>query len=234
MKAVLSLLGLFGVLGLSHPAAAAPPRHIVATYSLTAAGQPVAIDQETFTRTGARYRIESITRAVGLLALFQKGSIRLTSAGTVTASGLEPLRFEEDRGADPRRALSASFDWPTQRLTMRYDGKTEHARLVPGTQDRLSRMYQFLFMRHFGPRLRFAMTSGRSLERYSCHLVGRERLATPAGTFETLHYAKDRAPGERGFDVWLATTQAHFPVQVEMDQSDGMRLRQTITRLSIR
>ncbi|MDA8094705.1 MAG: DUF3108 domain-containing protein [Betaproteobacteria bacterium] len=234
MKTFFWLLGLFGLLGLNYPAAAAPPRHIDATYSLTAAGQPVGIDQETFARSGNRYQIESISHAVGLLALFHKGNIKLTSVGTVTAFGLKPLRFEEDRGPDPRRALAAAFDWPTQTLTMRHDGKTERTRLPAGTQDRLSLMYQFLFMSHLGPTLRFAMTSGRSLEHYSYHLVGREQVATPAGTFETLHYAKDHAPGEHGFDVWLATTQDNFPVQLEMDQSNGMRLRQTITRLSIR
>lgn len=213
--------------------AQAAPRRVEAEYRLLKDGQPVAAVQERFTRSGNRYRIESTSRAIGIFALLAKGSIRLVSSGEVTPRGLRPLHFEHYRGADPAKAIYADFDWRADRLTLRHDGSTQTVALEPGSQDRLSLMYQFMFLRRYPAELSFYMTNGKTLYRYRYRRVGTETVTTPAGVFETLHYSREHRPDENGTDVWLATKRHHFPVRVLIEEEGGGTMEQILTRLTI-
>lgn len=213
-------------------AVGAAPQRIHATYDMKKGGQQFAVVTETYTQTGKTYRIESDTKGVGIFALFDKGGIKLISTGEVTKDGLRPLHFEHHRGSDPAKLVVADFDWDNNVLTLKYDGRTETAKLEPGTQDRLSLMYQFMFMPHKAKELVFHMTNGRSLEHYQYNAAGEEQLDLPAGTFKTLHYSRQHKSDEDGTEVWLASTKNHFPVRVVIEEKKGGRLEQTLTQLS--
>ncbi len=211
----------------------AAPQRVSAQYQLLKDGQPVAVVDETFTRSGDRYRIESETKGVGIFALLVKGSVRLVSSGEVTKKGLRPLHFEHHRGADPARTIYADFDWPANSLDLRHDGATETVALQPGSQDRLSLMYQFMFLRRRPADLVFYMTNGKKLDQYRYRRVGVETLTTPAGPLRTLHYSRQHEPDEDGTEVWLAMDRHYFPVRVLIEEKDGGTLEQTLTRLDI-
>jgi len=210
----------------------AAPQHIQATYDMRKSGQQFAVVSETFTQTGKRYRIESDTKGIGIFALFDKGGIKLVSSGEVTKDGLRPLHFEHHRGSDPAKLVVADFDWDNNVLTLKYDGHTETAKLEPGTQDRLSLMYQFMFMPHKTKDMTFHMTNGRGLERYQYSAAGEEQLDLPAGTFKTLRYSRQHKNDEDGTEVWLASAKDHFPVRVVIEEKKGGKLEQTLTQLS--
>jgi len=213
-------------------AAGAAPQRIHATYDMKKGGQQFAVVTETYTQTGKTYRIESDTKGIGIFALFDKGGIKLVSSGEVTRDGLRPLHFEHHRGSDPARLVVADFDWDNNVLTLKYDGRTETAKLEPGTQDRLSLMYQFMFMPHKTRDMVFHMTNGRSLERYQYNAAGEEQLDLPAGKFKTLHYSRQHQSDEDGTEVWLASAKDYFPVRVVIEEKKGGRLEQTLTQLS--
>lgn len=215
-------------------ARAAAPEHIVASYDAFKDGLHVALIHETFERKDKTYRIVAETHAAGLLALVQKESIRSASSGAVTRHGLRPDRFEASRG-DPARTVSAEFDWHAERLIMRFNGRTETAALAAGTQDRLSVMYQFMF----APldklkQLVFAMTNGQKVERYRYSIGAGGELDTALGRLATLHLVKERAPGENGVEIWVAPQHNFLPVRVLIEETDGSRLEQVITRLEVR
>lgn len=205
-----------------------------ATYNLYKSGQQVGVVSETFSSKGKRYEILSETKAIGIFTLFAKGNIKLISRGEVTKDGLRPLHFEHHRGDDPAKLIVADFDWQKRTLTMKYDGKTETAVLVPGTQDRISRMYQFMFAPPKGKELTFTMTNGRNLELYQYLLSDKAPLDTAAGKFKTVHYAKQHKADEDGTELWLATDRHHFPVRILIVETEGGKLEQQLTQLKFK
>ncbi len=168
------------------------------------------------------------------LALVQRQPLRFTSSGRLADSGLQPLHFEGKRGdADPRQ-VRAEFDWQAGRLTIVHDGKTDTLALPPATQDRVSLMYQFMFM---APeklqRLEFTMTNGRKLDRYRYTVSSGVEIDTPLGRMTTLHLVKQHRPDESGTEIWLSPQHRYLPVRVLVLEEDGSRYEQFITRLDI-
>lgn len=214
-------------------ARAAAPQEVSASYNVLMNGGQVAVMNETFETRDDTYRIVSESSAVGLLALFEKQPLRFVSSGQLTPGGLRPDLFEgrRDRGGPVR----ANFDWRTERLTLSFDGRTDSMALPPGTQDRLSIMYQFMF---FAPekreRLEFAMTNGRKLEHYRYAIHPDVEIDTPLGRMKTLHLVKQREPGESGTEIWLAPQHHFLPVKMLIQESDGSRYEQVITRLDLK
>lgn len=233
MKSALSALLFLAFFGLLPQLAWASPLRVTATYDLLQNGQMIGQVSETFSREGKNYRIESVTRAAGLLALLSKDTIRLISTGKVDKTGLKPLHFEHHRGSDPAKAIVANFDWAKNTLVMNYDGESKTAPLEPGTQDRLSRMYQFMFLGRLPKAMNFYMTNGKKIDQYRYTLTGEEKLQTPAGEFATVHYSRQHAPDEDGTELWLATGNHDFPVRLIIQDRDGRRLEQILTHLRI-
>ncbi|MFA7242741.1 MAG: DUF3108 domain-containing protein [Sulfuricellaceae bacterium] len=218
---------------LAMPVWAAPPQATTATYRLTKLGQSFGTARETFKRDANRYRIESVSSAVGIFALFAKGKIRLISTGEVTADGLRPQHFEHHRGDDPAKRIVADFDWEKHSATHRFDGKSESADLPADTQDRISLLYQFMFHPPQGTGIELAMSNGRQLNRYQYKVIGEETIVTPAGRFETIHLSKRVGEQRDGAEVWLAKERHYFPVRIAVDEKDGGTLEQELTSLEI-
>ena len=213
----------------------AAPAAISASYEVSYNGLPFAVVNERFETGNAAYRIVSESTTSGLFALFRKKSATLVSSGALTKDGLRPLHFEgNDHGDDTRRVV-AEFDWQQQRLTLRHDGVTETVALAPGTQDRLSLMYQFMFVASEKlESLEVAMTNGRKIDRYRYAVSRDVDIDTPLGRMRTLHLVKERQSGESAAEVWLAPRYHFFPVKVLIVEKDGSRYEQVITRLDIR
>jgi hypothetical protein len=191
--------------------------------------------QESFAINGAKYQITSESNPAGLLAIFVRTKIKAQSSGTVTAGGLQPERMDYGRLDDASKNVGAAFDWGAQQLHLSFDGRSETAPLVAGTQDRVSVMYQFMFLalEKLQP-LEFPMTNGKKIEHYRYELAGREPLDTPLGKLNTLHLVKQRERGENGIEVWLAADRHLFPVKVLFLENDGSRIEQVITQLEFK
>lgn len=224
------LVGL--LLVLSSFTVQAAPTHIEATYLVLKNGQQVGSITEHFKQDGKRYRIESVTAATGIYALFAKGDIRLISEGEVTSKGLRPLHFEHHRGADPAKLIVADFDWDKLNVSHKFDGKIETAALEEGTQDRLSQVYQFMFQPPQQAMIKVRLSTGRKLNLYDYHVIGEEKMQTSVGSFQTLHLTKPRTPDEDGIELWLAKSRGLFPVRIVFNEKDGGKLVQQLEKLS--
>lgn len=233
----ISVLGAALVLaltGLQTSSHAATPGAISASYNVLLNGLPIAVINERFETKNNTYRIVSESNTTGLLALFRKQSAILASRGQITGNGLQPEYFEGHNGDGDARRVSAAFDWPEKRLTLRYDGRTETAELPPGTQDRVSLMYQFMFvafdrLRH----LDVAMTNGRKIDQYRYSITPGVDIDTPLGRMKTLHLVKERLPHESAAEVWLAPQHHFFPVKVLIVEKDGTHYEQILTKLEL-
>ncbi len=216
-------------------ACAAPPSLVKAHYEVHRDGLHVATVNETFEHRGTTYSIVSESNPAGLLALFIRTRIKVTSHGNVTPGGLRPAQLEYGRLDDASKNVSARFDWKTDQLFMSFDGRNETVALPKDTQDRLSLMYQFMFLpaEKLG-NLAFHMTNGRKVEAYRYQLAGSEALNTPLGKLNTVHLVKQRESGDNAVEVWLAPEHHHLPVKVLIVENDGSKYEQTITRIETR
>lgn len=230
-RALLAMLAL----AIATAAAATAPSSIKADYDVYKDGLHIATVAENFEKNGNRYRIESDSNPAGLLAMFIRTKVKVQSSGTVNGAGLQPDKLDYGRLDDPSKNVSAAFDWDARQLRLTFDGKNETLPLASGMQDRLSVMYQFLFLPPEKlKRLEFQMTNGKKVEDYRYDLVGTEVLDTPLGKIKTLHLAKHRDPGENGTEVWLAADRNHFPVKLLILENDGSKYEQVITQLNIK
>ncbi|MEY3746670.1 MAG: hypothetical protein RL194_129, partial [Pseudomonadota bacterium] len=142
MQHVFSKIIAVFLLALSQSVAVAAPESVTLNYEASRNGQPFANITETYTVQKGKYRIESVTKGIGVYALL--GERRLTSEGQVGRGGLKPLHFELHQGGNPKRSLYTDFDWAASTLQMKVKGKLLTETLPSGTQDISSLIYQFM------------------------------------------------------------------------------------------
>ena len=226
------MLALAGTCGAAEFTA---PQSAAVSYEVYRNGWRVAVVSETFEAKDGAYRIVSESRAVGLLALVEKHTLRFVSSGALTPSGLRPQHFEGKRGDADSRQVRADFDWPAAQLTIVHDGRTETFALPVATQDRISSMYQFMFLSREGlQRLEFPMTNGRKLDHYVYTVQPGGDLDTRLGRMATLHLVKQHRADENVAEIWLAPQYRFLPVKLLIQEEDGTRYEQVITSLELR
>lgn len=210
---------------------AAPlPDTLHARYEVYKDSMLVAEMDESYSRTADHYTLTSTAHPLGLLAVFRPGKIVLHSTGNITAQGLQPLQFDDQREGESHQDSHANFAWDTHQLALAHDGQHTSLDLPPGTQDRLSAMYQFMFVEP-ATQLDFAMTNGSKLDLYHYQISAGELLTTPAGKFNTLHLDSGAKPGETRTQIWLMTDRYHLPCKLIITDPDGGTLTQELRAL---
>lgn len=219
----------------SIPAFAAPPGSIQASYDIYKSGLKVGQIEETYKRDKDGYTLSSTTTPVGLLAAFKPEKIFINSSGLVGKQGLQPLRFSHRRERDESKESSAEFDWEARQLTLIHHAQRTVIALPDGTQDRLSAMYQFMFLPlQTDKTLDFPMTNGTKLDSYHYAITGSQKLKTPAGEFNTLYLDSQAKAGENRTEIWLATQRNNLPCKMIITDADGDQLIQVLSKLNIR
>lgn len=231
----LAPLVLLALLAAASGTACATPKSIKATYGGYMNGMAIGTITEHFEADGSSYRIASETRPIGLAVLLQRQPLRFESRGHVTREGLRPVYFEGRRSAGDAPQVAAEFDWTLPQLTLKHGGKLESFPLPPGTQDRLSVMYHFMFLRFEKTRmLEFSMTNGRKLDRYRYRMTPDVEIDTVLGRLKTLHFVKEREPGDTAAEVWISPQHQNVTVKLMIVERDGMRFEQIIQSLELR
>jgi hypothetical protein len=221
---------------MAEPAAlsnAALPKRIQTVYEVTKNGQPFATVHEQFVVNGSAYKIDSVTKGIGVYALF--GERVLTSKGEVTAQGLKPNHFELRQGDNPKKALLADFDWAKQNLRMTVKGKQKEAPLTAGTQDLASFAYQFMYLpKPLKGDVTVTLTTGKKLNQYQYHINAASEVISSAGVqYKTLHLVLPAQDTEETKELWLAADYHYVPVRILMVDDKGQKLEQTLTELHV-
>lgn len=218
----------------AQPLHAEPASHIQASYDVMGYGFKLIEISETYTRTQDHYQIESVSRAVGLLARIKPETIRVISKGTITAQGLRPQSFTNRRELDTERNTSATFNWDTATI-LHHDYLGERTAALPaGTQDRLSAMYQFQFLPLQNMNeVNFIITNGRDLDKYNYHITPEQTVTVPLGTFKTRYLAIPRQEDGSTFEIWLASELGNFPCKIVITDGDGKKATQVLTALTV-
>jgi hypothetical protein len=208
-------------------AQAVPPERITLTYELKRNSFVVDVS-ETLEHDGRTYVITSEGKGRGILALF--GLLKRTSRGRITAQGLRPDEFRDERPGG--WTVSAKFDWDARSVTQEKNGKSETLKMPATAQDPLSLAYSFAFVPPKGKEYDVMRADGRGLTPFRFTIVGNEKLATPAGEMQTLHIAKVLdGPEDKSTDIWFAAERDFLPVRVLVVEKDGTRSDQMVTRI---
>lgn len=210
---------------------AAPPSSVLASYDVYKGSIKVAQIEETYTRKKDRYTLSSTTRPVGLLAVFKPGKVLISSNGLVGSKGLQPLRFSDQRERDESRDRSAEFDWNAMKLTLVNHEERRVFPLPDDTQDRLSAMYQFMFLSLAKTdTLSFHMTNGSKIDIYNYRITPDQNVTVPLGTFKVLYVASVPEADASRTEIWLAEEHANFPYKMVITDRDGDKFSQVLTK----
>lgn len=228
---------IFFCLALYGAIAYAAPKSIQLEYDLKRDGKLFAKVVENYSQDGDQYKIESVTKGVGVYALL--GERKLLSNGSVTKSGLKPKHFELHQGNNNKKTLINDFDWEKNTLRMQVKGEIKTQSLEKGTQDLLSYAYQFMFKQPTKARvgdnvINATLTTGKKLNQYEYKVVARDLKLTAAGKdFKTLHIANTPVAGDDKKQLWLAQDQFYLPVQYNLIDEDGANFEQTLTKIHV-
>ncbi len=233
MRKVMHLAVWLLLCGIAQPLfAAESPSRIQANYDVLKGSIMVATITETYTRTRDGYHIESISHAVGLLALIKAETIHITSAGVLTAQGLRPVSYIHERRLDTKRNARADFDWSANLITLTDRAGQRTLPLSAGTQDRLSMMFQFMFTElKNASTLSFSMTNGSKVDDYSYRVTTKQSVTVPLGTFQATHLITPLLAGKSQTEIWLAAEHANFPCKMVITEADGDNLTLVLTKV---
>jgi hypothetical protein len=214
---------------------AAPPVRISASYDVSTKGVKIAMITEKFIRTDNHYRIESITKPVGLLALFRPDTLFVVSEGDITAQGLHPQHYAYTRSQETLKNTEASFDWDqsTVLLSDRYGQRYEP--LPADAQDRLSALYQFRYLSFLRDRKDVTMhiVNGSKIDTRQYLIHPKQMLNVPLGTLETLYLSTPAQETAWKTEIWLSVENGNFPCKIILTEDSGDQLSQVLTALSI-
>jgi hypothetical protein len=218
---------LFCVLFLHVALAQALPKNITLEYEVTRDGKPFANIKEKFSQGGGRYKIESVTKGIGVYALF--GERKLTSEGFVNSEGLQPQHFELHQGDNNKKSLINDFNWREKTLLMIVKGKPKSQPLQLGTQDLLSFAYQFMFSPPLKETLSVQLTTGKKVNMYDYTVAGRGvSVASADATYQTVQLSSlDKK------QLWLAEALHYLVVRYSQLEEGGAVLEQTLTKMQV-
>ena len=207
------------------------PKNVQLEYDVVRDGKFVARVKESFTQNGKQYRVQSITKGVGIYALM--GERKLTSIGAVTKAGLKPSHFELRQGRNDNKTLIADFDWAKNTLTMQKKDEKFTEKLEAGTQDLASYSYQFMFNPPIKDDVKVIMTTGKKLITYQYKIIARANLTLAKGTYKTVKLSNEAATGQDTKQLWLAQDQFYLPVRYQLTDDDDNNYEQTLTKIHV-
>jgi Protein of unknown function (DUF3108) len=213
-------------------AAQALPKLVQLEYDVARDGKLFARVKESFTQNGKQYRVQSVTKGIGIYALL--GERKLTSTGAVTKAGLKPSHFELHQGRSDKKTLIADFDWVKNTLTMQKKDEKQIEKLTAGTQDLASYAYQFMFNPPTKDDINVTMTTGKKLHIYQYKVVARGvNVDAAKASFKTLQLSNEVVAGQDKKQLWLAQDQFYLPVRYKLTDDDGDNYEQTLTKIHV-
>lgn len=171
------------------------------------------------TDNNTRYQIDSVTSPKGLAAIFI-ANLTQKSVGKITLRGLQPAQYLYQFGERADKTYHADFDWDHAQLNLTSIKGTQTVKLVDGTQDLLSFMYQFMYEPPLS-NLQFYITNGKKLSPYSYLFEGEALVETKMGPLNTIHIARENADQDEKTDLWLAVDYQYLPVKIRKTLKNG-------------
>jgi len=194
------------------------------TYKIRAYGFSIGEIQISLTKTDDAdvYIYQNRTRALGIAKAYRSGVISETSRFRVTPVGLVPIQYDLNDSTDnPDDDTHITFDWNAGVADSLHEGEQQDIEIKPGTLDRMSADLAVILDLQAGhePK-RYQIVHRNKLRIYKFEYLGEEEVKTPAGTFSTVKYWRQRPESRRSGIIWFAPALCYHVVQVESRQND--------------
>lgn len=183
------------------PPARMPPKKIELGYTAYLGEQKFEVGPVnlSFTHDGGRYKLVVKGRGRGIAALLYPGTFTGESEGQITAEGLRPDKFVEERGnPDKRREIVFDHEKNLLRIPDKDPIPFEGA-----PHDPLTWIVQFYFAMPKADKFTISVGTSRRMDVYTLEKTGDEEIEVPIG-------ALDSATGKRALQklktqVWKGT-----------------------------
>ena len=164
-----------------------------------------------------RYRIVLSAEARALF--FTLGSIMLESQGVVSAEGLRPERYIDERN---KRRTTVSFSANEKSaLVEEANGNRKTIALAGQAADIMSLTYDLAFNPDLNVGAPFTLSNRDAVDEIRLVAKGEEVLSSEAGNLATRFYDFRRPDGSGGIQVWLAPERGWLPAKIRVLGRDG-------------
>lgn len=187
------------------------PENVSISYTLTSTFADGRAEY-TWSRDGDEYKITGEAEAVGFFTLFLEGRILQESRGTVTAEGLRPKRFRENKPNTPPEGLE--FDWPARKVTFEAKGEAKTTELADNTVDWLSMIFHLAHVPPSGEDYTLKVFTQRKMYQFTLKVLGIEEIEIPLGKVKALHLRHIDPKDNDVVDVWLGVEHHYLPVKL--------------------
>jgi hypothetical protein len=194
-----------------------PPRALI-NFELTLESNNYKVwATQQWSMADGRYRIVLTAEARALF--FTLGSIVLESLGVVSADGLRPERYVDERN---KRRTTVDFS-ANERLASveEANGNRKTVALAGQAADIMSLTYDLAFNPDINVGAPFTLSNRDNIEEIRLVAVRDEVLPTEAGALNTRYYDFRRPGGGGGIQVWLAVERQWLPARIRIQGRDG-------------
>ena len=179
-------------------------------------------------RTGPQqFSYRSVTKPVGLLAMFRSDEVTEYSVWTLHQERIRPLQYRYvHKRSRKDRDVSLEFDWDEQQVANTAQGHTWTMDIPEGTLDKFSVRLAVMMDLADGVEtpLEYAIADGGKLKHWRFAVLGTEQVQTPAGVFDAVKLQRlRRRDNERETYLWCAPGLDYLLVRMEHVEEDGSR-----------
>ena len=217
MKPLPSIILLFMLGLLMTRPGMAEPRFFNAEYVVHANGFKVGEMTRRYKQADdGQLRFETHMVTTGLLALFNKDEIHMSSNWRDIDGQLTPMKYHASyTGRKKDREEILNFDWETSKATSHYKGETRTIKLDQLLYDKLN--YQTALKRDLArglKKLHYRIIDRGRIRDYQFEVLGEERMVTSLGEFTAIKVARDETT------FWCAVELDYLMVKIEQVKDD--------------
>jgi hypothetical protein len=180
-----------------------PPKKIELAYTAFLGEQKFEVGPVNlrFTHDAGKYKLTVTGRGRGLAALLYPGTFTGESEGQITADGLRPDKFTEERG-NPDKKRETIFDHEKKLLRI---PEKDPIPYEGAPHDPLTWIVQFYFAMPKGDTTTFTVGSSRRIDVYTLVKSGEEKIESPIGEVVAQVWKGSRKPDADGKPTGSAT-----------------------------
>lgn len=180
------------------------------------------------------YRYETVTKPMAIVR-WTYGSPRESSEFCVVDGRIVPKRFVYSNDKRSKDGFTLDFDWAAHKVKAIKGGEVTLRELPDDTYDRfvIQLVVRQWVIQHAGEDkpapLEVKMVDHRRIKSYRFALTGREKVETPAGTFDTLLVERVDDPGN-SLRFWVAPARDYIPVKVQQIDDGELKLQMLLRK----
>lgn len=184
---------------------------------------------------GGCYRYESVTKPMAIVR-WTYGAPKETSEFCVVDGRIVPKRFVYANDKRTKDGFTLDFDWAAHQVKTIKGGEVSMRELPDDTYDRfvIQLAVRQWVIQHAGqdkpPPLEVKVVDHRRIKAYRFVLAGKEKLQTPAGSFDTLLVERvDEKPGD-SLRFWVSPDRGYIPVKVQQIDDGELKLQMLLKK----